>query len=168
MKNRIFQILLPTRLYRNTNIRRGYLSPPPHHSTARYRNINLLSIDYAFRPRLRIRLTPGGRSYPGKPWAFGDQDSHLVFRYSCLHGHLCTVHTRFPSRFNPYTTLSYHLCDRIVHRSAVSVPNFSPDHFRRRITRPVSYYALFKWWLPLSQHPGCLSNSTSFIPLSVY
>ena len=29
-----------------------------------YRNINLLSIDYAFRPRLRIRLTPGGRSCP--------------------------------------------------------------------------------------------------------
>ena len=24
------------------------------------------------------------------------------------------------------------------------------------------YYALFKWWLLLSQHPGCLSNSTSF------
>ena len=32
-----------------------------------YRNINLLSIDYAFRPRLRIRLTPGGRTFPGKP-----------------------------------------------------------------------------------------------------
>ena len=37
----------------------------------------------------------------------------------------------------------------------------SPDHFRRGITRPVSCYALFKWWLPLSQHPGCLCNSTS-------
>ena len=32
-----------------------------------YRIINLLSIDYAFRPRLRIRLTPGGRTFPGKP-----------------------------------------------------------------------------------------------------
>ena len=27
--------------------------------------------------------------------------------------------------------------------------------------RPVSYYALFKWWLLLSQHPGCLSTITS-------
>ena len=66
-----------------------------------YRNINLLSIDYAFRPRLRIRLTLGGRTFPRKPWAFGDQDSHLVFRYSCLHGHFCTVHARLHLRFNP-------------------------------------------------------------------
>ena len=32
-----------------------------------YRNINLSSIDYAFRPRLRFRLTPGGRTFPGNP-----------------------------------------------------------------------------------------------------
>ena len=38
----------------------------------------------------------------------------------------------------------------------------SPVHYRRRIPRPVSYYALFKWWLLLSQHPGCLRNPTSF------
>jgi hypothetical protein len=38
----------------------------------------------------------------------------------------------------------------------------SPVHYRRRIPRPVSYYALFKWWLLLSQHPGCLWNPTSF------
>lgn len=37
-----------------------------------------------------------------------------------------------------------------------------PDHYRRHIPRPVSCYALFKWWLLLSQHPGCLSNVTSF------
>ena len=56
-----------------------------------YRNINLLSIDYAFRPRLRTRLTLGGRTFPRKPWNFGDRDSHPVFRYSCLHGHFCTL-----------------------------------------------------------------------------
>ncbi len=39
----------------------------------------------------------------------------------------------------------------------------SPDHYRRWITRPVSCYALFKWLLPLSQHPGCLSKPTSLI-----
>src|SRR5690606_38633127 len=47
-------------------------------------------------------------------------------------------------------------------QSAASVIRLAPVHFRRRVTRPVSYYALFKWWLLLSQHPGCLSNSTSF------
>src|SRR5260370_18477102 len=38
----------------------------------------------------------------------------------------------------------------------------SPVHYRRRTPRPVSYYALFKWWLLLSQHPGCLRSPTSF------
>eukprot|EP00831_Metopus_contortus_P025580 TRINITY_DN21_c0_g1_i19.p2 TRINITY_DN21_c0_g1~~TRINITY_DN21_c0_g1_i19.p2 ORF type:complete len:222 (+),score=-30.48 TRINITY_DN21_c0_g1_i19:1463-2128(+) len=50
--------------------------------------------------------------------------------------------------------------------SAASADSFSPVHFRRETTRLVSYYALFKWWLPLSQHPGCLCSSTSFKPLS--
>ena len=38
----------------------------------------------------------------------------------------------------------------------------SPDHFRREFARWVSCYALFKWWLPLSQHPHCLGKLTSF------
>ena len=33
----------------------------------RCRNFNLLSIGYAFRPRLRSRLTLGGRTFPKKP-----------------------------------------------------------------------------------------------------
>ena len=44
----------------------------------------------------------------------------------------------------------------------------SPDHLRRRFTRWVSYYALFKWWLPLSQHPHCLRKSTSFSTQRVF
>lgn len=41
------------------------------------RNIRLLSIRCAFRPRVRSRLTQGGRTFPWNPWAFGVQDSHL-------------------------------------------------------------------------------------------
>src|SRR6476646_4084447 len=44
-----------------------------------YRNINLLSIVYAFRPRLRSRLTLSGRAFLRKPWAFGGRDSHPSF-----------------------------------------------------------------------------------------
>ena len=46
-----------------------YPSPSPLASTnhGRCRNINLLSISYAFRPRLRIRLTLGGLTLPRKP-----------------------------------------------------------------------------------------------------
>ena len=43
----------------------------------RYWNLNQLSIAYGFRPRLRSRLTLGGRTFPRKPWIFGGQDSHL-------------------------------------------------------------------------------------------
>ena len=39
--------------------------------------------------------------------------------------------------------------------SVASVLCFSPVNFRRSPSRPVSYYALFEWWLLLSQHPGC-------------
>ena len=51
--------------------------------------------------------------------------------------------------------------DAISH-DATSVLYLSPGYFRRRASRPVSYYALFKWWLLLSQHPGCLGSPTSF------
>jgi hypothetical protein len=74
----------------------------------KYRNINLLSIDYAFRPRLRIRLTLGGRTCPRKPWIFGGKDSHLPFRYSCLHLHSPALQQSFPTTFDAPATLSYH------------------------------------------------------------
>ena len=48
---------------------------------------NLMCIDYALRPHLSSRLTLGGRTWPRKPWVYGDQNSHLVYRYSCLHSH---------------------------------------------------------------------------------
>jgi hypothetical protein len=49
--------------------RLAYPSPSPHRSNVCwwYRNINLLSIDYAFRPRLRSRLTLSGLTFPRKP-----------------------------------------------------------------------------------------------------
>ena len=34
---------------------------------SRYRNINLISIAYAFRPRLRVRLTLSGLTFLRKP-----------------------------------------------------------------------------------------------------
>ena len=126
--------------------------------------LNLFPITYAFRPWLRGRLTLGGRTFPRKPWNFGGKDSHLTFRYSCPHNHFYTVHGRSPFRFDPYRTLLYHVPTLLRGRDIRGVGSkLSPDHFRRRITRLVSYYALFKWWLPLSQHPSCLCNPTSLV-----
>ena len=65
------------------------------------RNVDLPSIDYAFRPRLRCRLTPGGRTCPGKPWDSGGTDSHRTFRYSCPHNRQYEVHGRSRAPLRP-------------------------------------------------------------------
>jgi hypothetical protein len=70
--------------------------------------LNLFPIAYAFRPRLRGRLTLGGRTFPRKSWNYGGRDSHPTFRYSCPHNHFHAVNVQFPSRFNPHGTLFYH------------------------------------------------------------
>src|SRR4051794_37881581 len=44
-----------------------------------YRIIHLLAIDYAFRPRLRARLTLSRRTFLRKPWSIGGVDSHPSF-----------------------------------------------------------------------------------------
>ncbi len=60
-----------------------------HHSShpGRFRNINLIPIDYAFRPRLRGRLTLRGLALRRNPWTFGESVSHTLYRYSCQHSH---------------------------------------------------------------------------------
>ena len=48
-------------------------------------NINMLSIDYALRLRLRSRLTLIRLALIRKPWSFGVRVSHPHYRYLCLH-----------------------------------------------------------------------------------
>ena len=51
---------------------------------------------------------------------------------------------------------------RKFRESVISVPSLAPLNLRRKISRRVSCYALFKGWLLLSQPPRCLRNSTAF------
>ena len=51
------------------------------------RNINLVPIDYGFRPRLRGRLTLRGLTWRRNPWMYGDSVSHTINRYSCQNSH---------------------------------------------------------------------------------
>ena len=60
------------------------------------RNVDLVPIDYGFRPRLRGRLTLRGLTLRRNPWTFGDRVSHSVCRYSCQHSHFRYLH--HPSR----------------------------------------------------------------------
>ncbi len=54
-------------------------------------NINVIPIDYAFRPRLRDRLTLRRLTLRRNPWTFGDTVFHSVCRYSCQHSHFRTL-----------------------------------------------------------------------------
>ena len=76
-------------------------------TTARSRNINRVCIDYSLRPRLSSRLTPGGRTLPGKPYPYGDLDSNQVYRYLSPDSHFPKVHCRSRFSFIPAGTLSY-------------------------------------------------------------
>ena len=56
---------------------RATLMRPRSSAAMQYRNLHLLSIGYAAKPRLRSRLTQGRSALPWNPWIFGQEDSHL-------------------------------------------------------------------------------------------
>src|SRR6266567_8984777 len=66
------------------------------------RTVHLVPIDYAFRPRLRGRLTLRGLTVRRNPWTSGESVSHTLCRYSCQHSHL--PYLQAPSR-EPFTGL---------------------------------------------------------------
>ena len=80
-----------------------------------YRNINLFSITYAFRPRLRDRLTLGRLTLPRKPWAYGERVSDSFYRYSSLHYLFQALHHSFRSGFTALGMLAYHSMNPKVH-----------------------------------------------------
>ena len=67
----------------------------PHSSVIQqYRNLNLLSIGYASRPRLRSRLTQSRSALLWKPWIFGLEESHL--HLATQSGILSSIHSTAP------------------------------------------------------------------------
>ena len=76
--------------------------PPVSWSSFQWcRNIDLLSIGYAFRPRLRVRLTLSGLTFLRKPWVFGGRVSRPSSRYSFRHNHFCVVQPTLPVDLQP-------------------------------------------------------------------
>ena len=72
-------------------------------------NINPLSIDYACRPRLRSRLTLGGKTWPRNPWSSGGRVSHsAIATHACILTHAGSTAgslRRFTTRMTlPYPT----------------------------------------------------------------
>ena len=87
-------------------IRRDNLRHPSHPTGPR--NINLVPIDYGFRPRLRGRLTLRGLALRRNPWIFGVRVSHphLATHVSILTSDTSNGPHRPPSQ--AYGTLRYH------------------------------------------------------------
>ena len=131
----------PTSLVRVFSFPAHALFMRPHSSGIhQYRNINLSSIGYAFQPHLRSRLPQSRSALLWKPWIFGRKDSHLTL--ATHSGILSSKHSTPPygnasPRFQCSSTNHYS-------DSSASVSCFSPGNFRRRTSRPVSYYALFQ------------------------
>ena len=96
-------------------------------------NFYQLSIAYAFQPRLRPRLTLGGRTFPRNPWVFGGQDSHLPSRllmpaFSLLNRPLLFSVQLLPIKNAPLPFHTFRMS------SKASVLCLAPLHFRRRVT----------------------------------
>ncbi len=86
-----------------------FLRPPVTQTGRRwYRNFTLFSIAYAFRPRLRARLTLSGRTFLRKPWVFDGRDSHPSSRYSYRHSHFTALHRSSRSGFSALRPLPSH------------------------------------------------------------
>ena len=88
--------MTPTSLVHGFPFRAYAFHMRPHSSViSQYRNLNLLSIGYVFRPGLRPRLTQGRSALPWKPWIFGRKDSHLPL--ATHSGILSSIHSTAPS-----------------------------------------------------------------------
>ena len=148
--------------------RLGSLSLPRHPigqtDATWYGNINPLAIDYAFRPRLRTRLTLSRRTLLRKPWTIGGGDSHPSF---VTHAGILTSQastTGLRRRFAGLRTLSYRStnAEAIVEPTA-SVASLSPvtlsapEHLTSELLRTLSRMAASKptSWLSMQSHIVC-------------
>ena len=121
----------------------------------RYGNINPLAIDYAFRPRLRSRVTLSRRTLLRKPWTIGGGDSHpsFVTHAGILTSQASTAGLR--RRFTGMGTLSYRAsCDAPAASEASLSPVTlsAPEHLTSELLRTLSRMAASKPTSWLSRH----------------
>src|ERR1700712_1162614 len=94
-------------------------------------NINVVPIDYAFRPRLRDRLTLRRLTLRRNPWTYGDSVSHTVYRYSCQHSHLPYLQLTLQSTFTGVGNAPLPRIRKRMHPHLRCMV-LAPLHFRRR------------------------------------
>src|SRR5512143_1028062 len=92
-------------------------------------NIDCIPIDYAFRPRLRDRLTLRRLTLRRNPWTFGDSVFHTVCRYSCQHSHFRYLQQPSRVRLHRLTERSATAC--IAANPKLRCMALAPLHLRR-------------------------------------
>jgi hypothetical protein len=141
--------------------------PIGHNGTTWYRNINLLAIGYAFRPRLRSRLTLSRRTLLRKPWTNGGGDSHPSF---VTHAGILTSQASteaYASASGGLGTLSYRAqspqaCAPIASETSFSPVELSaPEHLTSELLRTLSRVAASKPTSWLSRHSDIVSHLAS-------
>ena len=100
-------------------------------TTNRFRNINLIPIDYGFRPRLRGRLTLRGLALRRNPWTFGERVSRPLCRYSCQHSHFRYLQQLSRATFTGLRNAPLPPCK---HGPQLRCMTLAPVHLRRRTT----------------------------------
>lgn len=101
-------------------------------TTYRSRNINLVSIDYPFRTRLRDRLTLLRLTLNRKPQVFGGSVFHTPY---ATHVSICTSNTSTRPHGRPstaYGTLRYHCHGNTRNNPHFRYATLAPVHLRRR------------------------------------
>ena len=105
---------------------------------------------------------------PALPWADQPSPGTLGLPVSVILTHFALLMPAFSLVCSPHVlpgVLRPAYNAPLPIRTYIQSPSFgdmlSPRYFRRNNPRPVSYYALFKGWLLLSQPPGCPGIVTS-------
>ena len=135
--------------------------------TSWYGNINPLAIGYAFRPRLRSRLTLSRRTLLRKPWTIGGEDSHLPCvthagiltscRSTAAHAPASLQQERSPTERAVRRRL-----DPTASEAGLSPVEFSaPEHLTSELLRTLSRMAASKPTSWLSEHSNIVSHLAS-------
>ena len=129
------------------------------------RNVHLLCIGYAFRPRLSPRLTLGGLALPRKPRVHGGR---VTLSSLATHASILTPMRSTAGRPAASPPMGSSPTDSNELKSRRFGVQLSPVYCRRMSTRPVSCYALFECmaaskptsWLSGRTHILCHSAMT--------
>ena len=92
--------------------------------------VDVVPIDYAFRPRLRGRLTLRRLTLSRNPWSFGERVSHPLYRYSCQHSHF--RYLQQPSRVRLHRLTERSATTQLTLYPQLRCMALAPLHFRRK------------------------------------